>query len=334
MNRYHLFVLLGSLMVVTGVACTPSQEGRKAAPPEDVKTVVEGNNEFAFDLYHRLSQKEGNIVFSPYSISTALAMTYAGARGNTAQELAKTLHFSLDNERLHPAFGELIRQIEGTDKKPNYDLAVANSLWGARGLSLEPRFLRFTQSDYRAGFETVDFVNDAEGARRRINGWVEDKTNQKIQDLLAKGVVDQTTRLALVNAIYFKGDWLEQFGKEQTFLDKFKIPGKPAVKVPMMHGCMTVNYANTEDFGVVEILYKGKDVSMVVMLPRRQDSLSEMEKKLSAKSLAQSLSAARPERPELALPKFNITREFNLVEDLRIGHQGCVRPCRGFLGHK
>ncbi len=207
------------------------EEGAGSQPkvdPADMKALVQGNNEFAFDLYKQLSKKEGNKFFSPYSISTALGMTFAGARGNTAKEMAQTLHFTLDNERLHPASGELIRKIQGADKKRNYELAVANSLWGKTGLSLEPKFLRITQTDYQAGFHFVDFSNDAEDARKSINDWVEDKTNKKIEKLLPKGSITSKTRLVLVNAIYFKADWLDPFPRHATNPNDFTLPGGTA----------------------------------------------------------------------------------------------------------
>jgi serpin B len=291
-------------------------EGKKEISSEDLAAVVEGNNRFAFDLYHQLGQKPGNKFFSPYSISTALGMTYAGARGNTAKEMAQTLHFTLDNERLHPAFGELIRKINGADKKRNYELDVANSLWGAEGLSLEPKFLRITQIDYQAGFKSADFANNPEGERQIINGWVEGKTNKKIEDLIPKGLITGNTRLVLVNAIYFKADWDMPFPKKRTWPEDFTIPGSPAFKVPMMHHTFEANYMENADFQLAEFIYKDKEVSMLVILPKKSGGLSQVEKKLSAKALAEALSATRPTRLEVSLPKFKMTEEFSLGKDL------------------
>jgi serpin B len=284
---------------------------------DGMQAVVEGNNQFAFDLYHQLAQKPGNKFFSPYSISTALAMTYAGARGNTAKEMAQTLHFTLDDEGLHPAFGGLIRKIQGAGKKRSYELAVANSLWGAKGLSLEPTFLRVTQTDYQAGFEVADFVRDPEEARRRINGWVEDQTNKKIEDLFPKGLIDANTRLVLVNAIYFKGDWATPFPKAATREEDFMIPGAPAFKVPMMNHTFVAKYMSNEDFQLAQFMYKDNEVSMVVILPRKKDGLPEVEKKLSAKALEQALALVGVSRLQVTLPKFKMTEEFRLDSELR-----------------
>jgi serpin B len=303
----------------------PAQEPNNS---EDLAAVVEGNNQFAFDLYHQLGQKPGNNFFSPYSVSTALGMTYAGARGNTAKEMAETLHFTLDNQRLHPAYGELIRKIQGADKKRNYELAVANSLWGVKtGLSLDPTFLGIAQTDYQAGFRLVDFANDAEGARRSINGWVEDKTHKKIEDLIPKGLITNSTRLVLVNAIYFKGDWSVPFPKSATKPDDFTIPGEPAFKVPMMNHTFGARYMENADFQLAQFMYKDDEVSMVVILPKKKDGLPETEKKLSAKALAQSLALASPTRLQVAMPMFKMTEEFSLAADLaKLGMQDAFLP--------
>ena len=170
--------------LVLAMLAGPLAGSTARAQNKDLTTLVEGDNQFALDLYHQLGKKAGNKFFSPYSISTALGMTYGGAKGQTAQQMAQTLHFTLDNDNLHPAFGELIRKIQGTDKKRDFQLTTANSLWGNKtDLKLNPQFLRITQTDYQAGFQLVDFIDDPEGSRKQINAWVEDKTNKKIQEL-------------------------------------------------------------------------------------------------------------------------------------------------------
>ena len=296
--------------------------------PADMKALVEGNNEFAFDLYKQLRKKEGNKFFSPYSISTALGMTFAGARGNTAKEMAQTLHFTLDNERLHPASGELIRKIQGADKKRNYELAVANSLWGNKtGLSLEPKFLRITQIDYQAGFHHVDFGKDPEGARQAINGWVEDKTNKKIENLFPKGAIKDKTRLVLVNAIYFKADWSDPFPSKATNPNDFTLPGGAAVKVPMMNHQIDANYMANADFQLAELTYKDNELSMVVILPKKKDGLPEVENKLSVGYLTEALALVKTERLQVSMPRFKMTERFSLPEDLaKLGMREAFDP--------
>ena len=156
-HKFLILTLLGGLLLPAYIQ----------AQTKELATVVEVNSQFALDLYQRLGQKPGNKFFSPYSISTALGMTYVGAKGQTAQEMASTLHFALKNEQLHPAFGELIGKLQGTDKKRDFQLTTANSLWGNLNLDISGKFLRTTQTDYQASFELVDFINDTEAARKK-----------------------------------------------------------------------------------------------------------------------------------------------------------------------
>jgi len=286
------------------------------AQNKDLVRLVEGNNQFAVDLYQQLGQKPGNKFFSPYSISTALGMTYAGAKGQTAQEMAGTLHFALENEHLHPAFGALIRQIQGPSKKRDFQLTTANSLWGNTGFGLGANFLRITQTDYQAGFYLMDCSNDAAGARKKINGWVEDKTNNKIKDLLQPDDIQKNTRLVLVNAIYFKASWLNPFSERQTRLETFTIPGSPAVKVPTMNHTCFVNHLGNDEFQLAQLAYKDDEVSMVIILPNKKDGLAAVEKKLSSKMLQQALARAKPTNVHVSLPKFKMTEEFSLGDDL------------------
>ncbi len=190
-----------------------------AAEPNkaDRTALVQGNTKFALDLYARLKAKDGNLFLSPYSISSALAMTSGGAEAETADEMAKTLHFQLPNDKLHPAFGALMKEINGeADKKRGYKLSVANALWGQKGYPFQAPFLKLTKGNYGAGLNDVDFIGATEAARKTINTWVEKETQDKIKDLLKPGVLTVDTRLVLTNAIYFKGDWASQFKKDRT----------------------------------------------------------------------------------------------------------------------
>ena len=322
------FGLTGCLGAADEPAKKPEGDGSlPKVDPADMKALVQGNNEFAFDLYKQLSKKEGNKFFSPYSISTALGMTFAGARGNTAKEMAQTLHFTLDNERLHPASGELIRKIQGADKKRNYELAVANSLWGKTGLSLEPKFLRITQTDYQAGFHHVDFGKDPEGARQTINAWVEDKTNKKIKKLIPPGYIDSATRLVLANAIYFKADWNISFPESATKPEDFNVPGDAAFKVPMMNHTLFASYTENADFQMAQFLYKDNEASMVIILPRKMDGLAEVEKKLSAEVVEKSLVLMGTRELKVTVPKFKLTEHFRLAHELdKLGIHDAFRP--------
>ena len=195
----------------------------------DVRAVVEGNNRFALDLYARLREEQpGNLFFSPGSLSTALAMTYAGAGGQTAEQMAEVLHFRLPQDQLHPAFAALQQTWDADGKDAGYRLSVANRLWGQRDFDFRDDFLAVTREHYGAELARVDFARQAEPARQRINAWVEEQTQGKIADLIPPGALDAMTRLVLTNAVYFKGDWAEPFRKEATQAGPLPRLGPPA----------------------------------------------------------------------------------------------------------
>ena len=202
--------LMLSLLTTCLISLAPSWAAQTpASAATDRAAVVEGNNAFAVALYGQLRKQDGNLFFSPESISTALAMTYAGARGDTASEMAKTLHFTLPPDRLHPAMGALLSDLNAAHN--GYQLRVADALWAQQGYTFLDDFLKLTASDYGAGFNQVDFKGATETARLTINQWVEQKTDNKITDLLQPGALNPATRLVLTNAIYFKGNWQKQF---------------------------------------------------------------------------------------------------------------------------
>jgi serpin B len=285
-----------------------------AANP-DVPAVVEGNNRFAFDLYGRLREQDGNLFFSPYSISAALAMTAAGARGETADEMAKVLHLSLGAEKLAAAEGALARQVNGEGRQRGYRLRTANALWGQKGFGFRPEFLKLTGDGYGAPLHEVDFAA-TEGARKTINAWVEKQTEEKIKDLIKPGVLDANTRLVLTNAIYFKGDWQSQFRKNLTRDEPFKLADGKTVPVPLMHQQERFAYLDRPDFQLLEMPYSDKDLSMVVLLPKKTDGLAALEKELTADNLGLWLKGAREEKVLVALPRFRLTAEFDLNKAL------------------
>ncbi len=318
MKPFCVILAFATCLSLTFIAS--AQEKETAKLKTDLQTLVEGNNEFAFDLYHKLAEKEGNLFFSPYSISSALGMTYAGARGNTAKEMAQTLHFTLENDKLHSAFGQLIRKINGTEgKKRLFQLQVANALWADKNdFEPDPKFLRTTRTDYHAAFELVDFLKNSEGSRHRINGWVEEQTKKKIVDLIPSGGITEETRLLIVNAIYFKGDWSLPFPKSATKPDDFTMSGESAFKVPMMNRSYFASYFGDVfgDFRLAQLSYKGDEVSMIVVLPVAIDGLAKVEQNLSAKALEQALARAKPAPLQVSLPKFKLSEQFNVSSEL------------------
>ena len=282
----------------------------------DVPSVANGINALAFDLYGKLRTEEGNLFFSPYSISTALAMTWAGARDGTEQEMARTLHFDLGQDQLHPACGRLVERLNAAGKAGDFELAVANRLWGQSDYKILADFRKTVKTFYSADIAPADFQNNTEGVREEINGWVEKKTKDKIKNLLQPGVLQPLTRLVLVNAIYFKGAWTTAFDKKATTTQPFVLESGKKVDVPMMRQVSNFTYAEDETAQVLELPYKGNELSMIVLLPRTVDGRKALEEKLTAENLKRWTDAASRKQVDVQLPRFKSTSQFELSKTL------------------
>ena len=279
--------------------------------------IVQGNNKFAFDLYSQVKQNEGNLFLSPFSISTALAMTYAGARGNTETQMAETLHFSLTQERLHPAFLTLMQELQADSVRGGYELSIANALWGQEGYKFHQAFTDITKKYYEAGFKEVDFIKNTEQTRQTINTWVEEKTKDKIKELIRPGILTELTRLVLTNAIYFKGKWMLQFKKEATRSAPFELISGEKVEVPMMNQAKEFNYSENETTQILEMPYEGDNLSMVILLPKEKKGIRGLEKLLNPEDFKNWLSTLRKQEVIVSLPRFKMTSEFLLNEALK-----------------
>jgi serpin B len=288
-----------------------------AAPAQDSNelAVVTGMNRFAFDLYAQLRGGDGNLFYSPYSLSTALAMTYGGARGLTATQMAAVLHFTLQPENLHPACGALMRRLgEGAQA---YELKIANRLWAQIGQSLLDPFVELTRTEYSAEVTAVDFRTRADTVRLAINQWVESQTAHRIRDLLKPGVVNAETRMLLVNAIYFKGKWQHPFERRSSQDAPFiRADGKESTAW-LMHQSQSLRYAEDDAAQALELPYGGGSLSMVIFLPRRPDGIGNLEAGLTADSLGGRLSGLEKQEVEVYLPRFKLTSEFELAKTLR-----------------
>jgi serpin B len=293
------------------------------AGDEGLRATAQGNSEFALALYGKLKDQPGNLFFSPFSVSAALAMTMAGARGNTEKEMAEVLRLGLARDRLHPAMGALIRDLNGRvleERRPGdpdgeakpFELVVANALWGQAGYPFRPEFKELMAKNYEAGFREADFAGDAEKARLDVNAWVEEKTAKRIRDILEPGALTPATRLVLANAVYFKAAWEDPFEKEATRPGDFLVSGKETVRVSFMNRSGTFAYAETPELQVLWLPYRGRDLAMAVLLPRAGEGLAAIEKKLDAKALQGWTSAARHEEVDVSLPKFRIESCFQL----------------------
>jgi serpin B len=290
--------------------------GKKAGKAEATAAVAASNNDFAFDLYGRLAKEKGNLFFSPASLSTALAMTYAGAGGATAGEMKKTLRFTLEGKGLHAGFGMLVKAL--VTKKKGCSLFVANALWGQKGYKFLSGFLKLVKKSYGAGLQAVDFKGATEEARKTINDWTEKNTNQKIKDLLKPGVLTGETRLVLTNAIYFKGMWKAPFDKANTVSENFRTLEGETIAADMMHmRGKKFNYMKGEGFSVLEMPYAAGDVSMVIFLPDKVDGLAEYEKMADRKNMKELIAGMeKTEMEDVAIPRFTVTREFSLASVL------------------
>jgi serpin B len=293
-----------------------------SVPTRDQAEMVSGNSAFAFDLYRLLKEKEKeNLFYSPYSISLALAMTYAGAHGETEQQMAETLHYTLPQDRLHPAFNwldlELASRGEGAEGKDGkgFRLNVANSTWGQKDHTFLPEYLDTLALNYGAGMRLVDFVGNSEGARVAINNWVSDETEGKIKDIVPPGAIDELTRLVLANAIYFNAAWAEPFEEGQTQDGPFYLLDGSQVTVPMMHHTASYGYAEDEGYQAVELPYDGRELSMVILLPA-EGEFESFEDSLGAGRVDVIVNGLTYQDIALTMPKFEVASDFSLVDAL------------------
>jgi serpin B len=284
---------------------------------QDASTVVNGNNQFAFDLYAKYKAKGDNIFFSPYSISSAMAMTYEGAKGKTADEMQAVLHFPKDDAIRRDSFLKVNNQINKQDKK--YQLRTANALWAQKDYKFKAEYFSLVEKFYSGKATNLDFINDTEKSRVKINTWVEEQTNNKIKDLIPQGAVGRDTRLVLTNAIYFKGLWLEQFKKNNTQEKDFKVDQNSAVKVPMMSSTgekAKFNYSETEKLQVLELPYEGNELSMLILLPKNND-LQAAEESLAPEKLNALKRGIRNQRVDIFIPKFKFETKYFMAGDLK-----------------
>ena len=287
----------------------------------DETLLVEGNRAFAFELYRALRESDGNFFYSPYSISVALAMTYAGARGETAQQMADTLHFLLGQEKLHPAFNwldaELAKRGQGAEGKDDegFRLNVVNAIWGQKDYKFLSTFLDILAENYGAGLRLLDFITEAEASRLAINQWVSDQTEGRIEDLIPPGAINELTRLVLTNAIYFNAAWEYPFNEQLTADGPFYLLDGGQVTVPMMKQTESLGYFQGQGFQAVELGYDGGELSMVILLPE-PGQFHIFEQALDAQRVDSTIDGLKPIRLALTMPRFEFDSEFSLKDTL------------------
>jgi serpin B len=289
----------------------------------DLVPLVQGNSTFAFDLYQALSVENGNLFYSPYSISMALAMTYAGALGETEQQTANTLHFILSQNRLHPAFNwldiELGSRGEGAKGKDgdSFRLNIVNAIWGQKDYEFLSEFLDILAENYGAGLRPLDFIEAPEQSRITINDWVSEQTEGRIEDLIPQGLIHSLTRLVLTNAIYFNAAWQYPFEESMTKDGSFYLLDGSTVTVPMMTQTESFGYAEGEGYQAVELPYDGRELSMVILLPRK-DNFEQFEESLGYQFVDSLLEVLEYRRVSLKMPKFEFESEFGLSNTLAV----------------
>ncbi len=292
-----------------------------ASSPSDQSRLVADNAAFAFDLYRVLSSKPGNLFLSPYSISTALVMAQAGARGQTQAQINKALHFTLPSASLHQSFNAL--QLELNKREQNqsdanqkdFQLKVTNALWGEKTYTFKAEFLDLLAENYGAGLKLVDFKTAPEPSRQTINAWVSDQTEQKIKDLLPQGSIDSLTRLVLTNAIYFKADWSNPFTEKFTQPAEFTLLDGKKTQVQMMATDAKYMYAKGIGYQAIELPYKSNKLSMFIILPD-EGKFSEVETSLNGNGLNKAFANLELIQVNLKMPKFTFETSSNLVDSL------------------
>jgi serpin B len=290
-----------------------------------LQSLVASNTAFALNLYGQLATNQGNLFFSPYSISTCLAMTYAGARGETAAQMAQVMGFGTNQPQFASLFGQLLSEIEADQQTNALELNTADALWIQEGYPFLPSFLETATNQYQANLNQVDFGTEAAAATQDINNWVAQETQNKIQNILPAGSINASTRLVLVNAIYFLGVWTEAFAVSNTLTQPFYLSTNSQVQVPLMHqfvptimggSGLAFPYMESRNFQAIELPYASNQVSMVILLPSQVDGWRQLEQQLSPAFLSAVLAQMSPRYIDIFLPRFTLESSFDLSETL------------------
>jgi serpin B len=292
-----------------------------AADLPDPAPLVEGNTAFALQMYGQLRSGEGNLVFSPYSISSALAMVCAGARGETARQMVLALHFDKCLMDVDPLF----RELTGALTVPGgNELEIANSLWPQQGYPFRREYLSLLKKDYQTTVTPQNYTQDPGAARNAINQWVDDKTRHKISEIIGPGALDTSTRLVLVNAMYFNGKWAAPFPAEATHSDNFQTKPGRTITASFMSKNGHFSYGENDQLQIVSLPYAGGKMELTILLPRNRDGISELETNLSPVNLAAWIASQARHPVDVTLPKFKVAAGLELNKIL--GAMGMKAP--------
>lgn len=280
----------------------------------DIKTIAKANNQFTFDMLKQLHENNTDLFFSPFSISTALSMTYAGAKNKTENEMQNVLHFEKNSDDFHNAYSKYINQIKNNK---NINLNIANALWAQKGFYFEKKYINLLKNAYNTKIQTVDFKNNASKQVKKINKWVYKQTNKKIKDLLNPSSINALTRLVLVNAVYFQANWKTKFKPKKSYNDNFYLSNGKIKKCKFMTNKLYLYVYEASNYTAVNIPYKKNEASFVVILPQKRININQFVKDFSFSDYETFLNSMRKRDVELHLPKFKLTTQFNLSESLK-----------------
>lgn len=326
--------IISLLLIFSLSGCTllQAKADDSQATNEGINALVEANNNFAIEFYNNITNSEdGNVFFSPYSISTALSMVYEGAGGETAEEIRSVFYLPEDDTIRRSSAASTYNNLNKWSNK--YTLSTANALWLQKDYPFLEEYVKVIQDYYVAEANNMDFINNTEESRVTINNWVESKTNNKIKDLLNPGTITELTRLVLTNAIYFKGDWLKQFDKANTREEEFYLNDGSIIKAPLMRITddeAKFNYGETKHSQILEIPYEGEELSMIIILPK--NNIAELENNLSIENLNTWMNNLTQKEVRIYLPKFKFDTKYSLKDKLAsMGMPAAFNPAEADL---
>jgi serpin B len=291
----------------------------------DIDNLAESNNLFAIDLFKQIQTKSENLICSPYSIGTVLAMIYTGSGGRTATEMSQVLYFPAP-ELLDPAESGMKDHILATDTMPGTDMRLANAIWAQEDFKFSPAYLTRIERFYDAPLNLMDFINasNREKSRIEINRWVEEKTNDRIRNLIQPGILDASTRMVLTNAIYFNGSWMFPFEKRSTSQALFHVSNQESIQTDFMHQTNSFPYYEDEEIQAISLPYKNGQISLMVILPRSTEGWKLISQVLNQDRISVVQSAMQTSEVQLMLPKFKSELQLNLMRELTMMGMGTV----------
>lgn len=274
--------------------------------------VEEANNKFAIDLFHKIAENEtGNIFFSPVSITSAMGMTCVGAKDETQTQIEKVFHFPHDSKNFHSELGDIQKRYNSLSAK-GVEISMVNKLWAEKTYKINKPYIKQVKKNYSSSIELVDFIQQPESARSKINSYISDQTKNRINELLPVGSINSLARLVLTNAIYFKGDWQTQFVSKKTKEADFFISSEKKEPCQMMSTNGNFKLFEENDYQALELPYKGDNLSMLIILPTEGIDIKAFQKNLQYSTLKDIVAGLSKQEVWVLLPRFKSTTGYQL----------------------